>query len=566
MKIKFSLEAHAADVKKVLPQLNILKWADSEFRHANAKVFVECFEHGEGWLWGTPWLPKLSHLKSGHGCPKCSNTYSPTEIEVINNFNNTPLSKLIISSIPEYKGAKSVCHVICSLHGEGWQWRNPWLPKLTKLKGRAECPKCTKKYKPTESEALEIVASALPQHLTLKKFIEYKGLDKSRCYIHCQKHGSGWKWGNQWIPTAGNLKDNKRGCPKCSNLYRSTKIEIIDSFQHPFLKIVDIPAYKNNKSVCHVNCKHHGNTWQWGNPWIPPVTKLLMGDGCPKCGNVYRKTENELVEGIKRSIKGKPFSLIGIPNHNGNDSRCHVTCPKHGNGWEWANPWLPTANNLNKINRCPKCAGQYSKTKDETISSINPVIMPFLEIKDIPNFSGSDSRCHVQCNIHGNGWEWSKPWNPMVYNLETGYGCPRCDAASNSLKQVLKNPIQQKRPKYLYYIEFKDILDDSVFWKIGFCDMGGIQKRYPKGRLKSDNISILNEYIMKDNAFNVLLAEYYVLTSFSKFLIDKRDTLRAVGGGTECFSVDILKNTKLDLIRNKSILMKQILINRALEL
>lgn len=530
--------------------LTLIGWATKKKR----TVRVNCNIHGNAWEWGNPYTPRLDHLKKGNsGCPKCSNCYRMSKGEKIEHLNTVINSDYVIVDIPDYKNTYSKCHISCQYHGNGWEWHNPWVPTITNLQQGQGCPKCAinRKAKKSEGEVIDIVSSRLPSNLKVFGIKEFRQLELSTLYVTCTKHGNCWEWGNPWIPTGGAITSG-RNCPKCSNRYTPTKNEIFDELEHEEYELIDIPDYKNRHSLCLVRCPIHGNGWKWGNPWKPKVIKLRIGDSaCPKCSNVYRPTQKEVLDALNECLNDSSLSFVSFTDYTGYDSECYVRCEIHGNAWEWSNPWMPSANLLKKYGSCIKCTGAYARSEEENAELIRSILPPHLTFHKFIEYDGLISRCAITCKYHGNGWEWHESWVPRLGNILAGTRCPKCSAGSTNLINVLRNEELQEQGRILYYIEFLNLANNTKFWKVGVASIdGGVRVRYRPARLLADNIEIVTFIEIKTTTLLALACEYKILMAYDPYRIDQRHVMISASGGTECFHSDITEGSDFEEIFN----------------
>lgn len=152
---------------------------------------------------------------------------------------------------------------------------------------------------------------------------------RNTCSMFCDIHGFGDSWGNPWNPTIRSLKQGK-GCPKCSKRYQYLEDEIINNINSEVLvnksvTLKSIVDYQNTNSRCIMTCTVHGDSDNWDKHWIPRISDLKYGVGCPKCAHelkdIYKLFNQPNDEGfntktklyfIKFKRKNKTFSKIGI--------------------------------------------------------------------------------------------------------------------------------------------------------------------------------------------------------------------------------------------------------------
>ena len=126
---------------------------------------------------------------------------------------------------------------------------------------------------------LQSIIEPYNKPFTIHSILSPKG-KSSVLSVHCKEHGFGNEWENPWTPTLKQLKEMKQ-CPKCSGRYNPTKKEALSIFKNEFkgknskLKIVDIKTMAKNSSQVIVQCKEHGRSDEWANPWTPKFSQLM---------------------------------------------------------------------------------------------------------------------------------------------------------------------------------------------------------------------------------------------------------------------------------------------------
>ena len=161
------------------------------------------------------------------------------------------------------------------------------------------------------------------QSLTLNEFIEkskqihngkyiydkvnYVNLKTKVCII-CPKHGEFWQ--------APHSHLRGQGCPKCGRINYDTttfiqKANIIHNNKYDYSQT----RYVNSHCKVTIICKEHGIFEQ-------RASAHLLGQGCPKCGNIMSKAEDEIMELLKGlechqrnrdMLKGKEIDIF-IPS------------------------------------------------------------------------------------------------------------------------------------------------------------------------------------------------------------------------------------------------------------
>ena len=221
----------------------------------------------------------------------------------INKAKQIHGDKYDYSKVEYVNNHTKVC-IICPKHGEFWQEPRHHLSKHG-------CPMCGKEN------------SDRKQSLTLNEFIEkskqihngkyiydkvnYVNLKTKVCII-CPKHGEFWQ--------APHSHLRGQGCPKCGRINYDTttfiqKANIIHNNKYDYSQT----RYVNSHCKVTIICKEHGIFEQ-------RASAHLLGQGCPKCGNIMSKAEDEIMELLKGlechqrnrdMLKGKEIDIF-IPS------------------------------------------------------------------------------------------------------------------------------------------------------------------------------------------------------------------------------------------------------------
>ena len=263
---------------------------------ANTKVCIICPEHGE--FWQMPY----AHL-NGQGCPKCVGKMMSQD-EIIEKFNEVHSHKYDYSKVKFTKIKEKVC-IICPEHGEFWQRPD------SHLKGSG-CPKCknTKIRNALMLSKKEFVNKANYIHHNKYDYSKVNYVNNfTKVCIICPEHGEFWQ-----LPT-NHLRG--KGCSQCNggiNYDTETfiqKANIIHNNKYDYSQT----RYVNSHCKVTIICKEHGIFEQ-------RASAHLLGQGCPKCGNIMSKAEDEIMELLKGlechqrnrdMLKGKEIDIF-IPS------------------------------------------------------------------------------------------------------------------------------------------------------------------------------------------------------------------------------------------------------------
>lgn len=132
-----------------------------------------------------------------------------------------------------------------------------------------------------------------------------------------------------------------QGCPQCKGGIRKTQEKFIEQVikihgnTYDYSRVI----YVTKKIKIKIICKKHGEFGQLPDDHI-------RGCGCPKCGNVGRRTTDEFIEqGIK--IHGDTFDYSKV-DYKGSLKNICILCEKHGE-------FNQTASSHLRGYGCPRC-------------------------------------------------------------------------------------------------------------------------------------------------------------------------------------------------------------------
>lgn len=305
------------------------------------------------------------------------------------------------------------------------------------------------------------------------------------------------------------------GCPKCADNVRLSKSEFIDRANVIHNNFYDYSRveYKGNKNKIEIICKEHGSFLQKPN-------SHLLGQGCAKCSNVNKKTDEEYIEKANKVHNYKyDYSLVKYKNSK---SSIRIICKNHG---EFK---MVACNHLNG-SECPVCI------KDRIAENRKRTYREFLKDakethgeKYAYRFSKSVSTrdiISIICPIHGE-------FEQIVTNHLSGKGCNECGKEYHGWTRTkLKQLVSIKGSGILYILRLFN--ENENFVKIG------ITTRTVKHRALGFpyNIESIHEEIITDGALLFDL-ERHLLHTFKQ---DRYYPNIEFGGVTECFNLKILE-------------------------
>lgn len=142
------------------------------------------------------WKIRPNHLKKGHGCPKCSGNYVPTNEE----YREEAIS-LGYEPLEKYQGAKTPILHQCL------KCNHKWKIQPADIKSGKGCPKCAGQYRPTNEEYQQVALSF--GYRPLEKYVNNSTPISHQCL----------KCNHNWLVRPNDIK-RRQGCPRCANTNR----------------------------------------------------------------------------------------------------------------------------------------------------------------------------------------------------------------------------------------------------------------------------------------------------------------------------------------------------------
>ena len=244
-----------------------------------------------------------------------------------------------------YANNKTKVCIICPDHGEFWQTPDKH------VNSKQGCPKCRGFYRTTD-EFIELAKRRFKEELTFEK-TEYKGSNIKVC-VTCKRHGDFY--------ITPHMLLHGQGCPKCgwdrigkahSDTQETFMIKVKDKGLLKKYDFSDAIYRKSNKKI-RLCCKEKDKFGREHGVFYITPNDLLIGHGCPKCANVYRRTQDELNYEYKK-IHGDKYDYSKVVFKRVDEKVC-IVCPVHGEFWQTPSAHL-------RGQGCPQCKMSHLENK-----------------------------------------------------------------------------------------------------------------------------------------------------------------------------------------------------------
>lgn len=314
-----------------------------------------------------------------------------------------------------------------------------------------------------------------------------------------------------------------QGCPTCGGTEKLTQERNIEQFveKHGDRYDYSLVDYLGSQAKVIVICKDHGKFS------ITPKNHK-QGQGCAQCWVEDNTRSQEQVIKDFRLVHGDgyDYSLVEYANTR---TKVTVICKDHGK-FE-----ITPANHKRGVG-CIQC--KWDTQSKSMVLTQEQVIKDFVKTHgnrydySLVEYANSYTKVTVVCKDHSK-------FEITPNNHKQGQGCPRCKWDTQNLRVLISNPEQYQTPRQVYFVNFHYKESGLRFSKVGVCT-NGLEVRYPKCNLGKDGIEITKSRIIETTSIIALGLEYYVKQKCKDHRIDTRHILKACGGGTETFSVNLL--------------------------
>ena len=382
---KKTTEEFIVDAKKV--HGDKYDYSKVEYKGNHVKVNIICRQHKDFYQ-----IPK-THL-NGHGCSKCSKTYSYTTEEWIEKAKEVHGDMYDYSRV-EYKNSSTKVVIICKTHGEFEQIAD------THLSGHG-CPKCFGGYLYTTKEWIKKAKEVHGDTYDYSR-VEYKN-SSTKVIIICKTHG-------EFLQTPNSHISQKQRCPKCASNYSYSTEQWIEKARkvHGDKYLYDKVDYKSNKIKIIIVCKIHGEFLQ------TPNGHVSQKRGCRECQYVALVNKNgftteQWIEKA-RKVHGDTYDYSKV-EYQTSHFPVTIICKIHGEFEQIA------SSHINQKSGCSKCAKQYSHTTEEWIEIAKKVHGNKYDYSKV-NYMKNKVKILIVCKIHG---EFEQIPNSHL----SGHGCPKC--------------------------------------------------------------------------------------------------------------------------------------------
>lgn len=228
---------------------------------------------------------------------------------------------------------------------------------------------------------------------------------------------------NTFTATPAELLSTKKArCPICMRR-KFSHAELVAKIQAILPDVEILGPVARMGGTVKARCKKDGYEWH------PFVHNLLKGEGCPKCKNRLKITEEQFRARVAETLPD--IEILG--NFTKMTDRIEVRCKTCGKNWN------PIAQSLYLGHGCLKCAGKEQKTTEEIKAEL-AILRPDVQL--LGEYHNAHEpilykflSCGHECLI-------------STAHIKNGRGCPECAKA-------LKGASQRHTKEYL-----REVLDE----------------------------------------------------------------------------------------------------------
>lgn len=296
-------EEYAAELKEKNPNVEVI----GQYVNSKTKITHHCLVHD------VHWEAQPLNVLNGSGCPKCHvERYRQTKqkpheqyVKELNEVNPD------IEVVEEYITSRTKILHHCKKHDVYWK-----IAPTNTLKG-VGCSLCGSdkirgKLSKTHEQYIKEVQKINPNIIVLGKYINANTPILHKCKSD----------GYEWMASPANILCGK-GCPKCAMNIPYTTEEFIQVVHDINPNIAVLGEYVNANTKILFKCLIDGYEWET----IPYV--VLMGCGCPMCGNkkIGEKLRLSKDEIISR-VECRGGQILNLNDYlNGSEENLKIVCP-----------------------------------------------------------------------------------------------------------------------------------------------------------------------------------------------------------------------------------------------
>lgn len=344
-----------------------------------------------------------SHLKSIHGCLKCSKIKT-NDFRAKNKAKFIERSKTIHGDAYDYSkvnytlGDNKVI-IICNKHGEFLQkpkdhvnGNGCYKCGLDKIKNKNNAVKITKEIFLKRSEKTHTIKYDYSQTIM-------DGVD-NKITIICYDHGK--------FTQSARLHMSGANCPLCANKINAQNMALShDQFVEKAMAVhgnvynYSFDSYINSGQKINILCNIHGIFSQTPNAH-------LVGQGCPECGKIklaqiFKEkvlTNEEFIE-VSKNAHGDKYDYKNCV-YKGCFEKVNIICEKHGSFWQ-------TAISHSRGSGCRKCGKEntaklLSLTREEFIKRAQTIHGDKYDYSSVV-YKNHDEKVEIICKKHGPFWQ-----------------------------------------------------------------------------------------------------------------------------------------------------------------
>ena len=374
---------------------------------------------------GIQYIPVEKIFKNKKPCQYCNHSKLKEtfkdEMAIINPY---------IEILSEYKNWNTKVKCRCKVCGNEWDGTVSCLLYGNGCKICGHVKRWDSRGRKTTQDVIRQVAEISPDITVLGEYTGYH--DKIDC--KCEKHNTFWEI------QVSTLVTGATNCPDCQLEKIREKFALDKNYVYkklhncnPYLEVRS--EYKNTTDKIDLYCSIHDFNFS-----AAPSSFLYKESlCCPMCmceNNKYTKLFSEdLYNYYVEDVYGYIYKGREII-----DGRAMISflCKKH---IDKGIQKIPFHNIKTSKCCCRYCTGYLRSTDDFKIMLKDK--QPSVSI--LGEYKSAHDRIECKCNI------CNHVWNPIVYNLLSGYGCPNCKSSSSERKvgEILTkfgiNYVSQKR-------------------------------------------------------------------------------------------------------------------------
>jgi hypothetical protein len=255
---------------------------------------------------------------------------------------------------------------------------------------------------------------------------------------------------NEWYTSYNNFINRNTCCSKCKGILKLTQEEAENNVrkkcQEKNYILLESFIYINNKTKLHLKCLNDNYEW------YVTYNNFINNQGCPKCNNVPKITQEEALNKILQKCQEKNYILLNKDFVYINASKTRLDLQCNIDKYIWNTSYMSF---IYQNSNCPKCSNVPKITQEE----INFKVLKKCEEKKYILLESFIYKNNKEKNIHlkclNDNYEWFTTYSELINGNSS---CAKCAKNAKLSQQEVKEKVLKKCQEKKYTLLNKDFI------------------------------------------------------------------------------------------------------------